>query len=174
MNSITSSKTIKTLWIIFANHGLPRKVVTDNGTSFTSAEFRSFMSDNGIVYGTTSPYHPSSNRLAEHAMQKFKNSLKATIQERISSHTRNIQVNTSNNDRSGPCTTSSGMQTSLIFFQLSRNMLRNNSPSRQSSMTLPSHYVSSKLVISCMLKISQPPQGRHRLFLSDKAAGHPT
>ncbi len=46
MASITSSKTIEKLRIIFANHGLPRKVVTDNGPSFTSEEFREFLSDN--------------------------------------------------------------------------------------------------------------------------------
>ena len=88
MNSITSAKTIKKLQIIFATFGLPRKVVTDNGTSFTSAEFKSFMSDNGIVNVTSAPYHPSSNGLAERAVQTFKNGLKHTkgdtIQERIS------------------------------------------------------------------------------------------
>ena len=88
MNSITSSKTIEKLRIVFANHGLPRKVVTDNGSSFTSQEFRSFMSDNGIVHVTTAPYHPSSNGLAERAIQTFMNGIKrthgATIQERLS------------------------------------------------------------------------------------------
>ena len=88
MNSITSAKTIEKLQIIFATFGLPRKVVTDNGTSFTSAEFKSFMSDNGIVHVTSAPYHPSSNGLAERAVQTFKNGLKRTkgdtIQERIS------------------------------------------------------------------------------------------
>ena len=88
MNSITSAKTIEKLRIIFATFGLPRKVVTDNGTSFTSAEFKSFMSDNGIVHVTSAPYHPSSNGLAERAVQTFKNGLKRTkgdtIQERIS------------------------------------------------------------------------------------------
>jgi len=87
MNSITSSKTIEKLWIIFANHGLPRKVVADNGASFTSDEFKSFMSDNGISHVTTSPYHPSSNGLAERAVQTFKNGLRhiqgASVQERI-------------------------------------------------------------------------------------------
>ena len=88
MTSITSSKTIEKLRIIFANHGLPRKVVTDNGPSFTSEEFKSFMSGNCITHITTAPYHPSCNGLAERAVQTFKNGLKRTqgvsIQERLS------------------------------------------------------------------------------------------
>ena len=46
MQSITSSKTIEKLRITFANYGLPRKVVTDTGSSFTSEEFRTFLSEN--------------------------------------------------------------------------------------------------------------------------------
>ena len=88
MQSITATKTIEKLRIVFADHGLPQKVVTDNGPSFTSEEFRSFMSENGIVHVTTAPYHPSSNGLAERAVQTFKRGLKATqggsIQERLS------------------------------------------------------------------------------------------
>lgn len=37
MSSITSAKTIEKLRLIFSTHGLPMKVVTDNGPSFTSA-----------------------------------------------------------------------------------------------------------------------------------------
>ncbi len=81
--SITSSKTIEKLRIIFANHGLPRKVVTDNGPSFTSEEFREFLSDNGIVRVTTSPYHSSSNELAERAVQTFKKGIKHTAGKTI-------------------------------------------------------------------------------------------
>ena len=85
MTSITSTKTIEKLWIIFADHGLPRKVVTDNGSSFTSEEFKSFLSQNGIVHVTTAPL---SNGLAERAVQTFKKGLKrtpgATIQEKLS------------------------------------------------------------------------------------------
>ena len=73
-----SSKTIEKLRITFANYGLPRKVVTDNGSSFTSEEFRTFMSENGIVHITSAPYHPSSNGLAERAVQTFKNGIKRT------------------------------------------------------------------------------------------------
>ena len=88
MQSITSANTIEKLRAVFATHGLPRKVVTDNGSSFTSEEFRTFMSENGITHVTTAPYYPSSNGLAERAVQTFKRGLKATkgqsLQERLS------------------------------------------------------------------------------------------
>ncbi len=73
---------------MFATHGLPRKVVMDNGPLFTSEEFRTFLSNNGVTHVITAPYHPSSNGLAELAVQTFKQGLKrtsgATIQERLS------------------------------------------------------------------------------------------
>ena len=72
------------------NSRFSRKVVTDNGPSFTSEEFRSFLSQNGITHVTSSPYHPSSNGLAERAVQTLKNGLKqtpgATIQEKLSKY----------------------------------------------------------------------------------------
>ena len=52
MQTITASKTIEVLRSIFATHGLPRKVVTDNGPTFTSNEFGEFMSKNGIRHIT--------------------------------------------------------------------------------------------------------------------------
>ena len=88
MHSITSAKTIEKLRIIFANHGIPRKVVTDNGPTFTSYEFQEFMQKNGIVHVKSAPYHPSSNGLAERAVQTLKRGIArisgTTLQERVS------------------------------------------------------------------------------------------
>ena len=88
VSSITSSHTIEKLRIVITTHGLPRKVVTDNGPSFTSEECRTFMSENGITHITTAPYHPSSNGSAERDVQTFKRGLKPTngdsLQERLS------------------------------------------------------------------------------------------
>ena len=76
MNSITSETTIAKLKDIFATHGLPQKIVTDNGTSFTSSTFKAFLEQNGIKHICSAPYHPSSNGLAERAVQTFKQSLR--------------------------------------------------------------------------------------------------
>ena len=76
MNSITSETTIAKLKDIFATHELPQKIVTDNGTSFTSSTFKAFLEQNGIKHICSAPYHPSSNGLAERAVQTFKQSLR--------------------------------------------------------------------------------------------------
>ena len=69
MYNITSSRTIEKLRQVFSIHGLPRKIVTDNGLSFASDEFKRFVEANGIKYITSAPYHPSTNGLAERAVQ---------------------------------------------------------------------------------------------------------
>ena len=67
---------------------MPRKIVTDNGTAFTSNEFCKFMERNGIKHVTSAPYHPSTNGLAERAVQTFKRAIQRLsdlpIQERLS------------------------------------------------------------------------------------------
>ena len=45
--STSSEATIKVLRHIFSTHGLPHQLVSDNGPSFTSQEFKKFMSLNG-------------------------------------------------------------------------------------------------------------------------------
>lgn len=90
MKNITTAQTIEKLRIIFATHGLPQKIVTDNGPSFTSHQFKEFMDKNGILHITSAPYHPSTNGLAERAVQSFKLGLKRTtgdsIQDRLSKY----------------------------------------------------------------------------------------
>ena len=87
MNSTTSA-IITALRGAFAEFGLPSLIVTDNARNFTSAEFESFLSRNGIKHLPSPPYHPSSNGLAERAVQSFKQSLLKlktnSIEERVS------------------------------------------------------------------------------------------
>nr|XP_006823369.1 PREDICTED: uncharacterized protein K02A2.6-like [Saccoglossus kowalevskii] len=76
MNISTSTATIAELKEIFCTHGLPDILVSDNGSQFTSDEFQKFMLYNGIKHVTCAPFHPSSNGLAERAVQTFKNGVK--------------------------------------------------------------------------------------------------
>ena len=76
VNNATSTITIDQLRSIFATHGLPEMLVTDNGTVFTSDEFNRFTKQNGIRHVRSAPYHPASNGLVERAVQTFKNFMK--------------------------------------------------------------------------------------------------
>ena len=59
MDTITNEKTIVRLCSIFATHGLPQQIVTDNGPTFTSEQFEEFTRQNGIKHTFSAPYHPS-------------------------------------------------------------------------------------------------------------------
>ena len=72
--SITASRTIEKLRMIFATHGLPAKIVTDNGPTFIKHEFRDFLNECGILHVTSAPYHPATNGLEEHGVQILKQS----------------------------------------------------------------------------------------------------
>ena len=72
MKSITSTATIEKLREMFATHGLPATVVSDNGSNFTSSEFQEFMKRNGIKHIKVAPYNSASNGLAERAVRIFK------------------------------------------------------------------------------------------------------
>ena len=88
MQSITTAKTIEKLRSIFATHGLPKTIVSDNGPSFTSEDFKTFLRSNGVRHITSALYHPSTNGLAERAVQTVKRGLKqmvgASVEEKLS------------------------------------------------------------------------------------------
>ena len=71
VSSATSQTTIEKLRHLFATHGLPEVLVSDNGTTFTSAEFATFTEANGITHLRSAPYHPSSNGLAIPSILKW-------------------------------------------------------------------------------------------------------
>ncbi|XP_061398657.1 uncharacterized protein K02A2.6-like [Musca vetustissima] len=86
----TSTKTIELLRDIFASHGLPDIVVTDNGRNFKSSEFETFLKENGIRHFCTAPYHPSSNGQAERFVQSVKSHLKKLPPTNIAKNLANI------------------------------------------------------------------------------------
>ena len=90
ISSTSAQQALDKLRIMFATHGLPNTLVSDNGPPFTSTEFNNFMKANGIVHRRVPPYHPSLNGLAEnmvktvkHALSKCKVSTNLTIETHI-------------------------------------------------------------------------------------------
>ena len=64
-SSTSTSETTKELLSLFSRHGLPDKLVSDNGPQFTSDEFKEFMNTCGIFHIKTAPYYPQTNGEAE-------------------------------------------------------------------------------------------------------------
>ena len=77
MSQTTAARTITVLRNVFASHGLPEQIVSDNGPQFTSSDFAEFTKLNGIKHVRVSPYHPASNGEAERFIRTFKEAMKA-------------------------------------------------------------------------------------------------
>ena len=76
MNSTTCTPVVKALCTLFATHGIPQEVVSDNGPQFASEKFKLFAEEYNFKHRTSSPHHPQSNGEAERAVQTAKKLLK--------------------------------------------------------------------------------------------------
>ena len=56
VSSTSSAVTIKVLRALIARYGQPELIFSENGTSFTSEEFQSFVKKNGIRHKTSAPH----------------------------------------------------------------------------------------------------------------------
>lgn len=79
MKSTTAENTVVKLRELFATHGLPDSIVSDNGPQFTSTEFQQFCKTNLIQSIRVSPYHASSNGQAERMVQTTKEVLRKVV-----------------------------------------------------------------------------------------------
>ena len=79
MNTITASKTIDVLRQIFAQFGVVKQIISDNGRTFTSTEFQNFVKNNGIIHKTSAPWHPTTQGLVERFVQTFKQAMKSAL-----------------------------------------------------------------------------------------------
>lgn len=81
LSSLSSSAVINHCKSIFARHGIPEVVVSDNGPQFSralGAEFSRFAREYNFRHVTSSPHYHQSNGMAESAVKIIKGSLKKT------------------------------------------------------------------------------------------------
>ncbi|XP_054259367.1 uncharacterized protein K02A2.6-like [Macrosteles quadrilineatus] len=97
MSSMNSSKVIEKLRTLFSSYGLPVELVSDNGRSFTSQEFKTFLHNNNVKFTLTPPYHAASNGSAERSVQEVKkNLLRQVIEEHQRSQRTTLQMKLDN------------------------------------------------------------------------------
>lgn len=77
----TSSFVVARLREIFCRFGLVEVVVSDNGSQFTSDEFKTFLAKNMIKHSLTAPGHPASNNQAENFVKTLKKSIYANLND---------------------------------------------------------------------------------------------
>lgn len=76
-----ASALINVCETLFARHGLPNHIVTDNGRQFASADFKKFLKGHGVKQSFSSPYHPASNGAAENFVGTFKDKVSKIVQK---------------------------------------------------------------------------------------------
>ena len=77
----TAREVVNNLRVVFATHGIPKIVVSDN-QPFNSFEFKGFASKWNFVVITTSPRYPRSNGQAERVVQIAKKLFKKCNEDR--------------------------------------------------------------------------------------------
>ena len=75
LNDLSSSTVIMHLKGIFEEHGIPEKVISDNGTQYSSTAFSRFAQEYGFQHVTSSPTYAQSNGFIERTIQTVKRTL---------------------------------------------------------------------------------------------------
>ncbi|XP_031568582.1 uncharacterized protein K02A2.6-like [Actinia tenebrosa] len=78
LHTVTASAAICVMCELFAMHGIPETVVSDNGPQYACQEFKEFAKDWGFQHVTSSPIYPQANGEVERAVQTAKNILRKT------------------------------------------------------------------------------------------------
>lgn len=82
-NNSSAVQVIIQLKAIFARHGIPLTLVTDNGPPFNSALFKDFIYNWDINHITTSPNFPQANGQSESAVKIAKRILQKSLDDNI-------------------------------------------------------------------------------------------
>ena len=82
VHSTKATTTISKLERIFATHGVPAVIKSDNGPPFTSHEFHSYVTEMGVKHQKITPLWPQANSEAENFMKPLTKSIRAACTEK--------------------------------------------------------------------------------------------
>ncbi|XP_038077275.1 uncharacterized protein K02A2.6-like [Patiria miniata] len=72
LDNLTVSTITRVLRVLFAEQGVLNVIICDNGTQFTSSQFRAFAQQNGFRIQTSSPHYPRGHGFIERHIQTVK------------------------------------------------------------------------------------------------------
>ena len=81
LRSISSESVISAMKYVFAGQGIPAVVFSDNGSQFSSAEFRKFAMEYESSHETSPPTYARSNGLVESCVKRVKMLLKKSKED---------------------------------------------------------------------------------------------
>ena len=79
----SSKATQEYLKELFAMHGIPETLYSDNGPQFSAFSFKEFCKEWGLQHKTSSPHYPQSNGFIESMVKTVKGTLKKAHKDRI-------------------------------------------------------------------------------------------
>ena len=122
-DQMSTERTLDTLNTFFSRFGLPKVIVSDNGTQFTSKVFTDFCAANGIQQQFSAPYHPATNGQAERSVQTVKLALKKIFNDTKVAHVPKALENFLSRYRATPHTTTGRTPAELFLGREVRNRL---------------------------------------------------
>jgi transposase InsO family protein len=81
--SITAAMAVEFIKEIMYRFGMPNNIITNNGTQFTTREFKDFCADSGIKINYASVLHPQSNGQVERSNDMILQGLNPRIFDRL-------------------------------------------------------------------------------------------
>jgi transposase InsO family protein len=83
---INKQSTVKFIKSIICRFRVPNRIITDNGSQFTSGSFQGYCEDLGIQICYASPAHPESNGQVERANAEILKGLKTRTYDGLKKH----------------------------------------------------------------------------------------
>ena len=103
--SVTTSQIISRLEKIFAVHGLPVTITSDNGPQFRPEEFERYLVDNGILHRKVTPQWAQANGEVERQNRSLLKSMRIARAEgkKMEERARSLVLNTKRTSDNNRC-----------------------------------------------------------------------